>query len=221
MDEAERLMFQAWASMPPYRRKVAQAQSIIKEAIAIAPAYVACSWGKDSLVLAHLASTLVPNLLICHVTGPNADLLNNYSEVSATFCQLCPTVEYRVLGGDGRPSWEVFAAHADELPAMALLGLRAEEATYRRRSLRKYGPIHQYKTGGWRACPLAWWGWKDVWAYIVANDLTYLRSYDHPGEESRALSRTSSITTRRGEQFGRMERMKRVSPEYYDWWKNA
>lgn len=219
MDEAERLMFLGWAKMPQFRRKVEQAKSTIKDTLAIAPAYVACSWGKDSLVLADIMATMVAESLVCHVTGPKAELLNNYDEVSFVFCQRHPSVKYQVLGGDGCPSWEVFAAHSHELPPMALLGLRAEEATYRRVSICKYGLIHQYKSGLWRACPLAWWSWKDVWAYIVAHDLTYLASYDHPGEESRALSRTSSITTLRGEQFGRMERMKRVSPEYYDWWK--
>ncbi|NJL03189.1 MAG: hypothetical protein HC910_22425 [Spirulinaceae cyanobacterium SM2_1_0] len=221
MDEAERLMFAGLARLPQFRRKVEQAQAIIKEALEVCPAYVACSWGKDSLVVADLVATISPDALVCHVTGPKAELLNNYGEVSAAFCRRHPSVAYRVLGGDGRPSWEVFSAHAHELPSMAILGLRAEEAAYRRISLRKYGLIYRYKSGSWRACPLAWWGWKDVWAYLVAHGLTYLASYDHPAEECRALSRTSSITTRRGEQFGRIERMKRVSPEYYDWWKNV
>lgn len=220
MDDAERMMFLAWSRRPQFRAKVDQALATIAEALAIAPAYVACSWGKDSLVAADIAATLTPDILVAHVTGPNAEMLNNYSEVAAAFQQMYPQVKYQVLGGDGRPSWDVFGT-TPGLPNMALLGLRAEEATYRRISLKKYGMIHQYKSGAWRCCPLAWWSWKDVWAYIVSRDLAYLNSYDHPQEESRSLSRTSSVTTRRGEQFGRMERLKRVSPEYYDWWKDA
>ena len=220
MDEAERLMFLGLSQLPQFKRKVEQAKAVIREALAIAPAYVACSWGKDSLVLADIVASIVEKPLICHVTGPNSELLNNYNEVAEAFCDRHKQVEYRVLGGDGRPSWEVFQSHVHELPPMVFLGLRTEEAKYRAISLKKYGQIHQYKSGTWRCCPLAWWGWKDVWAYIVSQDLTYLKSYDHPAEESRSLSRTSSITTRRGEQFGRIERMKRISPEYYNLWKD-
>lgn len=57
---------------------------------------------------------------------------------------------------------------------LAFVALRAEESVKRRlriRAGRSLGPI----TECW---PLASWSWRDVWAYIVTNDLPYLSLYD-------------------------------------------
>lgn len=53
---------------------------------------------------------------------------------------------------------------------VALVGLRKEESLRRRRKMRKQPKGEFY--------PLANWGWKDVWAYIISNNLPYPKLYD-------------------------------------------
>jgi 3'-phosphoadenosine 5'-phosphosulfate sulfotransferase (PAPS reductase)/FAD synthetase len=225
MDEAERLMFQAWASMPPYRRKVAQAQSIIKEALEISPAYVACSWGKDSLVLAHLVWNIAPSTLLLHDGSDDEDEQDNYSEVREAFLGRFPMPYQGIVrgynDGSGGGLYEQLPSHP-----LVFLGLRAEENKTRKISLRKYGPLHQYQsdsplhpTNSWRCCPLAWWNWKDVWAYIVAHDLPYLSAYDW---EPKNQGRTSVIHGKRinpkhsGLGSGQSELLRRRNPEFWE-----
>ncbi|MFM7373139.1 MAG: hypothetical protein ACKO2Z_36235, partial [Sphaerospermopsis kisseleviana] len=56
-------MFEGWAKLPQFKKKVDQTKSIIKQALAIAPAYVAVSWGKDSVVMLHLCQQIKPDII--------------------------------------------------------------------------------------------------------------------------------------------------------------
>jgi 3'-phosphoadenosine 5'-phosphosulfate sulfotransferase (PAPS reductase)/FAD synthetase len=76
----------------------------------------------------------------------------------------------------------------------------------------------------WRAFPIAYWGWEDVWAYTCLHDLPYLKSYDHPLSGSRQFSRTAVIHNfdlHRGKhqealiRYGAFTRLKVIAPEYY------
>lgn len=185
MDDAERLIFLAWSKRSQFRAKVEQSISIIKEALAIAPAYVACSWGKDSLVVAHLVWRVNPGVLLFHDGSEDEDEQDNYDEVKQSFLSRFDMPYKGIVrgynAGDGGGLYE-------QLPSetMVFLGLRAEESRERKIALFKYGQIHQYcsgspvhPVGSWRCCPIAWWGWKDVWAYIVQENMKYLTAYDH------------------------------------------
>ncbi|MFQ3637878.1 MAG: phosphoadenosine phosphosulfate reductase family protein [Cyanobacteriota bacterium] len=197
MDEAERLMFEGWAKLPSFRRKVEQAKATIREALAIAPAYVAWSLGKDSTVLLHLAQQIQPDILAAFHAGHWMDSYDNYSEVRSQYCQRFQTNLIEVPD-DSDPfdflnKSTTASAFKQTIPeyVVALLGLRTEESKNRRRTILNHGLIHQYKSGLWRACPLAFWGWRDIWAYHVTYDLPYLKSYDLT-DRSGAESRTTA-----------------------------
>lgn len=225
MDESERLMFQGWSKLPQFKRKVEQAKAIIKDALAIAPAYVACSWGKDSVVLAHLVWSVSPDILLFHDGSEDEDEQDNYSEVKESFLSRFPLPYKGIVRGFNDGSGGGLYEQLPALP-MCFLGLRAEENKVRRISLLKYGTVHQYRShspirpaGNWRCCPLAWWMWKDIWAYTVAYDLPYLSAYDW---EPRSKSRTSVI---HGKQinpkhsalpFGQSERLRRRNPVFWE-----
>jgi len=220
MDEAERLMFEGWAQLPQFKRKVEQAKAVIQEALEISPAYVACSWGKDSLVMAHLAWLKNPTIQIVHIGAQYQDKLDNYLEVESDFQRRFPCLYSRV-DLDMRNAKSTFDSIQSTLPPLAFVGLRAEEGKRRRASLSSKGSIYQYKDGSYRACPLAWWAWKDVWAYIVLHDLKYLASYDHEANLEKHLSRTAVHVGRgRGASMGRFERLRKINPEYYSLIKN-
>lgn len=216
MDEAERLMFEGWTQLPQFKRKVEQAKAVIQEALSISPAYVAVSWGKDSLVMAHLVWLEDPSVPIVHIGAPHQDKLDNYLEVEADFQARFPCSYSRVDLGM-RNAKETFNSLKKTLPQLAFIGLRAEESKHRRASLASKGAVYQYKKGGYRACPLAWWAWRDVWAYIVLHDLKALASYDHESNEDKSLSRTAVHVGRgRGANLGRFERLRKINPEYYE-----
>ena len=225
MDAAERLMLLGWARMAQHRRKVEQATDTIRKALEICPAYVACSWGKDSVVLAHLVWSIAPNTLLFHDGSDDEDEQDNYSDVRESFLGRFPLPYQGIVrgynAGDGGGLYEQMPSNP-----MVFLGLRAEESKPRRISLAKYGLIHQYQSddpkrpvNNWRCCPLAWWSWKDVWGYIVARNLPYLSAYDW---EPRDRSRTSVIHGKRinpnhsALAMGQSERLRRRNPEFWE-----
>lgn len=192
MELEERLMFEGWAKLPQFKKKVDQAESIIKQALEIAPAYVAVSWGKDSVVMLHLCQQIKPEIIAVNYGSPEQEIVDNYTEVITNYCQKFPT-NYKEL--IGLPEWastpDTVQDRCNQLLGgnytLAFVGLRAEESKNRKRSLTNNGLIHQYKSGKYvghyRVCPLGWWSWRDVWAYTVINDLPYLNSYDYKDRE--------------------------------------
>ena len=199
MDNAERLMFLGWAKRPQFQAKVDQAKASIQEALAIAPAYVACSWGKDSVVLAHLCQQVQQDILIFHYASIESSqgIVDNYPGVIRQYRNRF-TPNYQELIAE-REWANTPDTVQDRINAclgsayrLAFVGLRAEESKPRRIALKKYGVIHQYQSGRhqgyYRACPLAWWGWKDIYAYCVQNDLPLLNRYS---QCDKSLSRTN------------------------------
>ncbi len=223
MDEAERLMFEGWSRLPSFRRKVEQAKATICEALAIAPAYVACSWGKDSTVLLHLAQQVKPDVQAVFWTDPEQENFGNYNEVIRRYCdRFQPNYLEIDIEGDRVPH-KIEASKLWETYPVALIGVRKQEQGKRKYSF-KHGLIHQYTTGAWagswRVFPLGFWNWEDVWAYCVGNDLPYLDAYDHPAAGDRARSRTCNLLAKqdgntKGVQYGRIAALRARNPAYY------
>lgn len=192
MDDDERLMFEGWATLPAFKKKVEQAEVVIKEALNIAPAYVAVSWGKDSVVMLHLCQQIKPDIIAVNYGSSEQDIVDSYSQVINDYLQRFPT-NYKEL--IGLPEWanepDTVQDRCNQILEgkynLAFVGLRAEESKNRKRSIAQNGLIHEYKSGRYkghyRVCPLGWWSWRDVWAYTVANNLPYLDSYDYKDRE--------------------------------------
>ena len=192
MDDDERLMFEGWATLPAFKKKVEQAKAVIKEALNIAPAYVAVSWGKDSVVMLHLCQQIKPDIIAVNYGSSEQDTVDSYSQVINDYLQRFPT-NYKEL--IGLPEWanepDTVQDRCNQILEgkynLAFVGLRAEESKNRKRSIAQNGLIHEYKSGRYkghyRVCPLGWWTWRDVWAYTVVNNLPYLDSYDYKDRE--------------------------------------
>lgn len=223
MDAVERESFIAYAQLPAFKRKVERSLAVIKEALAIGPAYVAVSWGKDSVVMLHLCQQVQPDILAVFLGHSEQDLISNFSEVAELYCSKWSTNYLPIhlsreeeLIYDPQKIRKTMASI--KLP-VAFVGVRAEESINRRRSLKRYGAIHQYKhTGKTRCFPLAYWGWEDVWGYICSNDLPYLSAYDLT-PKSAPSSRTAlhfgrSNRTRLGAE--RWEQFKLICPEFVE-----
>lgn len=189
MDEAEKLMLLSWAKLPPFKNKVEQAKQFIRQALEISPAFVSISWGKDSIVMLHLAQQIKPDILAVHYASPesHAGITSNFPEVIESYLTRFDT-NYRYLVAE--PDWaftpntvkdRVHSIIDTDTYRMDLIGVRAEESKERKISVSKYGIIHQYKTGLWRCFPLAYWKTRDIWAYITLHDLPSLMAYNYSG----------------------------------------
>jgi 3'-phosphoadenosine 5'-phosphosulfate sulfotransferase (PAPS reductase)/FAD synthetase len=200
MDVQEKLSFEGWAKLTHFKRKVEQAKRVIKEALDLAPAYVAISWGKDSTVLLHLCQQVRPDILAFHYASMESSLgiAGNYPEVIKAYLDRhSPNYQELVAHPDWANTPETvqdrISAAIDPKYQLAFVGVRQEESKARRIAIAKYGIIHQYQTGKhqgkWRAFPLANFSWLDIWAYIVNCDLPYLSYYDQ--SKDKAVSRTN------------------------------
>jgi 3'-phosphoadenosine 5'-phosphosulfate sulfotransferase (PAPS reductase)/FAD synthetase len=218
MDNAERLMFLGWAKRSQFKAKVEQAKATIAEALAIAPAYVACSWGKDSTVLLHLAQQVQADIPVISFGHPDRDLLG-YQTVIDSYChRYSPSIETINIEGDHVPEKLNIAQIWERYP-MAIVGVRKEESKARSISVTKYGLLHQFRSGNrtksWRCFPIGYWGWKEVWAYIVTNDLPYLDAYNRqPWDRGRTTDHLSKTSNKRWQRT-RAEEFARVAPDYY------
>lgn len=232
MKSAEILQFKFHTRSRPFQRRVAEAVSIIEEALRLpGGALVSNSWGKDSVVMAHLVWGVDATVNLVHVGDEDEDLIDNFSQVKDDFLARCPMpyehVSTQMGGLSSRQG--IDQSEAGLLAQVRFIGLRVEENGGRQWSLRKYGPIHQYRVGDqaetWRVCPLLHWSWLDVWGYTVAMELPYLNYYDSEFAGDKRFSRTSSICGYRlfdpagkhgGIHHGRIARLKSYSPAYYN-----
>ena len=187
MEGIERDAFLAHATLPTFKRKVEKAKEIIREALAIAPSYVAVSWGKDSVVMLHLVQSICPDILAFHYGSIESatGLVSNFPEVIATYRSKFPTNYQELIA---LPEWaftpdtvrDRIQATIDPKFKVALVGVRAQESKKRRSAIKHYGVIHQYKSDNlWRCFPLAYWQTEDIWAYTCLHDLPYLDAYEY------------------------------------------
>lgn len=233
MTPVERAGFLAHTLTARYARAVRRAGEIVAEALAeLPPAFVAVSWGKDSVVMLHVIQQQAPDVPVVHVGDRHEDWLSDYSAVRDAYRARWPIAEYHHLTVEvGGPSVTA-AINAGDIPARyptRFLGMRIEENGARVYALRRYGAFHQYtageQAGQWRVCPLIGWSWLDVWAYTAAHELPHLAAYDHPALGPKSVSRTSSVYSGRlfrdtpdhgGLQYGRVAAMRQYAPRFYD-----
>ncbi len=229
MENAERLMFMGWSELPQFKRKIEQSIEIIKRSLEIGNPGVAISWGTDSINMLHLIQQVVPDVEAYCIGDSLEDLQNNYSEVVKQYCDRFPTKYTRILYHEERDGG--FYDQVNKISSqfdLTFIGIRADESPKRKMVVSKYGVIHQYqsgkKKGTWRSFPLAWWGWKDKWAYTVLHDLPYLKSYDHQASGHRSKSRTAVVHNfdlHRGShqdglvRHGAFSQLRLIAPDYY------
>lgn len=212
MDDRETYLL--YAQLNTFQEKVRLTRDFMTECeTKFGPLAISVSWGKDSLVMLHLAMEL--SLPIVWLYGGEFDDWPDTENVARQFCQRWPvtihqvgcmpiTECYRFAGG-----FYVFAETSEQKRADRLysnsfvdtitatikdigrsgsfIGLRAEESKGRLRLLRSRGQVLYSKIYQlWESFPLAWWTGKDIWAYIFSNDIPYSKMYDLYPDRERA-----------------------------------
>lgn len=188
--------------------RVARARRAIESFIQRGAAYVGVSWGKDSVVVAHLARSVSPAVPLCWVTLPGADnpdceavrdeYLSRWPQPYHEVAAPPPRVEGGWLVTGARRAGYT-RAHA-LLGRRRILGIRADESKMRTLS----AAVHGEATAD--VCrPILRWSAADVYAYLAHHDLPVHPAYamSMGGTLDRDWLRVASIGGRRGAEHGR------------------
>lgn len=198
----------------------------IREFVACGKCYVALSWGKDSVVLAHLVWMLeqrhrirLPCVQV--VTRPVA---NPYvPAVRDAFLARFPVDYHEIVidrhrsdetqcaqrehrgsrwGWMGANKEKAFACASRRFGARYISGIRGAESSSRNTRMMKQGTSTQNT-----CAPIGWWTGIDVWAYIARHDLPVHPSYamSFAGRLDRDRLRVGNLGGSLGTGFGRAE----------------
>jgi 3'-phosphoadenosine 5'-phosphosulfate sulfotransferase (PAPS reductase)/FAD synthetase len=227
----DRALYTVAAQTGGYRESEARLYEYLR-AVLDPTCYVSFSAGKDSMVLAHAAQAICPEIPILMVDPgcPTHWLEREKSKILAYTAArgwnliLFPWDKWACVGEERDPDEAARKIHgnmftdltryaADHGLATRLLGLRAEESRGRKISLLKYGLDAQLRDGTRRIIPLARWRTDWIWAYTVKHDLPWLEIYDRVGPDAR-----NGLIGVHGASKGRLEYLKYSFP---DAWRAA
>lgn len=212
-----------WESISEYDRRLAAADyterleaaaiEAIQEFTADQPATVGVTWGKDSVVLAHLAwraGVDVPYIQMLRDKRP--DRINNPDSplVAQAFLSRFPIPysEYLSDADDGLA--EMNKAYCD---GRYISGVRAGESSSRVLAMRRHGIATE------RTCrPLGYWDSTHIWAYLTKYDLPIHPAYAMTlgGRLDRSRIRVHGFGNLRGDGFGRIKWERHYYPEVWN-----
>ena len=218
MQTWERESYRLHAGLPAYKRRLQEARSIVCRAIDEYPGpwCVGVSGGKDSAVALDIASKAGWRGDVFHFTYRETPEENTRLSEDAAGRYGLPLKTLQVAGAfdvyDRVGYFFPYPIAEEEKRSVAWMnreyqrqaesfshaqgwvgqiwGMRAEESRRRARVLGARGPIYQTKARKTATCCPLWnWSGRDVWAYILENDLPYLSCYDR-NEDGRERGRS-------------------------------
>lgn len=178
--------------------------------------YAGVSWGKDSVVLAHLVAISgfdIPMVWfrVEPIKNPDCEVVRDafLSKWNVGYFEIERWCRRGEHDWHASGTLESAAKEAEStFGSRRILGIRADESGERRMTCRVNGEASV------NSCrPLAWWTAQDVMAYLAEYDLPVHPAYAMlgSGRFDRERLRVASLGGRRGDQFGRHEWEK----EYY------
>lgn len=188
----------------------AAAKDVMRSFIAAGDGYLSISWGKDSLVCAHLLfemqrdeGTVYPSVWVRldEIENPDCVLVRD------AFLERWPLAGYdeiRAVAGDdsagGRRTAAGFRAAADRYGDRHISGVRGDESRMRQIVMARFGAATA------RTCrPIGRWRTADIFAYLYLHDLPVhpVYAYTMGGLYDRLRVRTAALGGSRGNGMGR------------------
>ncbi len=151
--------------------------------------YVACSFGKDSIVMLHLILQHRPDIPVYSFSNMNFDFPDTHRlrwELQEKWNLNLTIREYnfKILKEDEGKEYNsiYFKVLKDEINKhewdCAFVGKRKQEAKHRKQEIDRRGAFSKDVINGFIAYPLADWTLKDIWAYTASNNLPHHDIYD-------------------------------------------
>jgi 3'-phosphoadenosine 5'-phosphosulfate sulfotransferase (PAPS reductase)/FAD synthetase len=169
--------------------------------------YLALSFGKQSIVLAHIIHCIRPETPMLLLQSWETFIMHNMEEIIKKFLCRFP-VKLHVLTRDNVSwndwDWQRTRDHGekdlqnlgnDVIPDWdgVIMGLSKDESVARRITLSigntDWATIFRYKNGKYRCTPIQFWNINDLAAYIAMNNLPLLDAYRQGGLETRTTAR--------------------------------
>lgn len=162
------------------------------------PAYVSCSWGKDSVVVAHLARSVAPGTPLVHAAF-GAHENPDCAAVRDEFCARWPMPAY-----DVECPWTTtwFRAVETAHGRRRIMGIRSAESSARRISAATHGVATTI------VCrPILHWTTDHVFAYLAQHDIPVHPAYamSRGGTIPRESLRVDVIGGAEGSERGRAD----------------
>jgi len=173
--------------------------------------YISVSWGKDSVVIASLASDLGLPYVWVRVEGvENPDCLLVRDAFLDSHDVDYHEIEVPLAKRGGLTSGEGFHRAALKFGKRYITGIRAQESSDRKRRMKTFG-ISSKNT----CAPIGWWNIDDVFAYLAQHKLPIHPAYAclAGGTLKREDVRVAAIGGMRGRGMGRAEWERRYYPE--------
>lgn len=204
----------AWATLPEFHARIREALMEIRTFADRGPCYVSTSWGKDSVVVAHLAWTLREE--------EELDIQLAWTRVDPVSNPHCPAVRDAFLSRWPMPYREfraecLFDECGHRLPSVGprevtpdliremgrrwIGGLRGEESGMRARRIERGLSLRS-------SCqPIGHWTDRDVFAYLHTHDLPVHPAYamSFGGSIDRGRLRVGTVGGHHGTGHGRAE----------------
>jgi len=195
MKEKHSECFLLWSETSEFKTKVLETKRLIDEVLKrYSKPYLAYSGGKDSITMIHLVLSKNRNIALVHWDYGRYYIPREIEREILSIAEYCGATNIQILTSSlynelKRTAKGVIGKYfiGIEVPKLikkgynaCFLGLRAEESNKRRKRLKWF---YEYdKRGITNIFPLKNWAWKDVWAYIVSNNLPYPSIYDRYAE---------------------------------------
>lgn len=190
--------------------------------------YLALSWGKQSIVLAHLIFKLRPETPMIFLRSWESYMLHDYENVINQFPF---PINYHECFKDN-VSWndwtwkETRDYGSKDIQTMAdecfpewdgvVMGLSKDESVARRitcsSSNTDWKTIFQYKDGRYRCTPIQFWNNNDLAAYISVNEIQLLSTYKNTG----LVGRTTARITRNNAEMNGLRELKKENIGNYN-----
>lgn len=206
-----------YGRLAQHRRRRESAAAGIAAMREVAPnSYVSLSWGKQSIVVAHMLYQVAPGTPMYFLASWESWAMHDFERVIDIFCRRWPInlriVQTDHVSGTDRSWKEARDAGDDDLASMTprerwdgwYWGLAKDESRFRRLSLsttwdgQPHPTILRYSDGRLRCCPLANWTLLDLAAYIGEHDIPLLSAYHEGGLEARTTARLTKRAAEAG-----------------------
>lgn len=173
--------------LPQFKNKEKKALNDISEMQRISKKnYVSCSWGKQSIIVAHMVYRIDKDINIVFFNGPDSELIADFNNVRNQFLEKYKINYFEYPEAERHLKTSAWKLVEEYNYTGFYMGLSACESKGRTWTLKKgKRNIYLYKNNIYRCCPLAYWTVNDCAAYIAKYKLPLLSTYKKYGIEAR------------------------------------